>query len=63
MVRIAGDVNDDHIVNNADIAELMNYILGKPSDIFNEDAADVNGNGVVNVADIVEIVKIIKANK
>ena len=63
LVRIAGDVNDDHIVNNADIAELMNYILGKPSDIFNEDAADVNGNGVVNVADIVEIVKIIKANK
>lgn len=63
LVRIAGNVNDDNIVNDADIAELINYIIGKPSNIFNEDAADVNGDGVVNVADIVEIVKIIKANK
>ena len=46
-------------MNAADIVELVNYIMGSPSDKFNESAADVNGDGVVNAADIVGIVNVI----
>ena len=54
-----GDANGDNVVNAADIVELVNYIMGSPSDKFNESAADVNGDGVVNAADIVGIVNVI----
>ena len=55
-----GDANGDGTVNEADIAEIETYIMGKPSAIFVEHAADMNYDGIINVADIVEIVKIIK---
>lgn len=54
-----GDVNLDDSVNAADIVEVVNYIMGKPSGNFNEPVADMNGDGVVNAADIVLIVNII----
>lgn len=54
-----GDANGDGTVNAADIVEVVNYIMNKPSDKFKEDAADANGDGVVNAADIVAIVNII----
>ena len=57
-----GDANDDGTVNAADIVEVVNYIMGNPSDGFNEAAADANGDGVVNAADIVMIVNIIMGN-
>ena len=55
----AGDANGDGEINVADIVEVVNYILGRPSDIFMWDAADLNGDGEVNVTDIVAIVNII----
>ena len=58
-----GDANDDCVVDEADIEEVVNYIMGKASDIFNADNADVNKDGVINAADIVEIVKIIKVGQ
>jgi hypothetical protein len=56
---IKGDANGDGTVDATDIVEVVNYILNKPSDKFNEDAADANGDGVVDAADIEAIVNII----
>lgn len=56
---VIGDVNGDFVVNAADIVEVVNYIMGEPSDAFVFDAADVNGDGSVNAADIVLIVNLI----
>ena len=54
-----GDVNGDGIVNAADIVEVVNYIMGNPSDKFNKRGADVNEDGNVNAADIVRITTMI----
>ena len=56
---IQGDANGDSEVNVADIVEIVNFILGKPSAKFLETAADLNGDGEVNVSDIVKLVSII----
>jgi arabinan endo-1,5-alpha-L-arabinosidase len=55
----AGDANGDGTVNAADIVEVVNYIMGKPSDKFDAEAADANHDGTVNAADIVYIVNLI----
>lgn len=56
---IKDDANSDGTVNVADIVEVVNYIMGNPSNTFVKDQADVNGDGVINATDIVEIVKLI----
>ncbi|MBQ8715805.1 MAG: leucine-rich repeat protein [Prevotella sp.] len=56
---IPGDANDDGKVNVTDIVEMVNSILGNPSDKFIFEAADVNEDGLVNVTDIVSVVNII----
>ena len=56
---ISGDVNGDGLVNVTDIVAMVNYIMEKPSDDFNEEAADLNGDGEINVTDIVMRVSII----
>ena len=53
--NIIGDINSDGTVNDADINEIVNYILGCPSEKFKIEAADVNHDDKVNVADIVKI--------
>ena len=58
-IFVMGDANDDGTVNAADIVEVVNYIMGHPSDKFNEANADANDDGSVNAADIVMIVNII----
>ena len=60
---IRGDANGEGTVDVCDMVAIMDYILNKPSDTFNFNAADVNGDGAVNVADIVGIVNIILGNK
>ena len=57
-----GDANGDGTVNAADIVEVVNYIMGSPSDNFKEALADANGDGTVNAADIVTIVNTIMGN-
>ena len=54
-----GDANGDGVVDVADVVAVVNYILGKASDNFNEAAANINGDEVVDVADVVGIVNII----
>ena len=56
---LLGDANDDDAVNVADIVEIVNYILEKPSERFLFGAADVNADEEVNVTDIVKVVNII----
>ena len=58
-----GDANGDYIVNAADIVEVVNYIMGNPTEKFTKSAADVNCDGVVNAADIVAIVNIIMSDQ
>lgn len=57
-----GDANGDGIINAADIVEVVNYIMGNPSEGFNNTPADANGDGTVNAADLVVIVNMIMAN-
>ena len=59
-----GDANGDGKVDAADIADIVNHTIGKPTSTgkFIEAAADVNGDGIVNTADIVKIVNIIMGN-
>ena len=56
ITAIKGDANDDGILNAADIVEVVNYIMGTPSDNFIFEMADANNDGTVNAADIVTIV-------
>ena len=56
---ILGDVNGDGLVNVTDIVATVNYIMEKPADGFNKEAADLNGDGEINVTDIVKMVSII----
>jgi hypothetical protein len=43
----------------ADIVEIVKYLMGKPSEIFNVSSSDINGDGKVNIADILKIVNAI----
>lgn len=63
MTIVEGDVNGDDKVNEEDIEEVVNYIMGNPSDKFNKALADMNEDGDVNAADIVKIVNIINLQK
>ena len=54
-----GDANGDKQVNVSDIVEIVNSILGKPSDKFIKIAADMNNDNDINVTDVVMVVQII----
>ena len=60
---VMGDANGDSEVNVADIVEIVNYILGKPSAKFVKTPADLNKDGDVNVTDIVMVVNIIMSTQ
>ena len=55
-----GDANCDGNIDATDIADIVNYMTGKPTSTgkFKEETADVNGDGMVNAADIAKIVRI-----
>jgi hypothetical protein len=56
---ILGDVNGDGKVDVADVVAVMNYILDKPTNAFNFDAANMNGDNVVDLEDVESIVNTI----
>lgn len=58
-----GDANCDGKINVADIVEIENYKLEKPSDKFSFNAADITRDGKVDEDDIEEIVKIIMGSE
>jgi hypothetical protein len=55
----SGDANGDGKVDASDIVSIVNYLLGKPSDSFNETNADANNDGQILVDDAVETINII----
>lgn len=57
--NLSGDVNSDGAINIADATELIDFILGSPSEDFIFDNADVDGDGMVTVADLTELIDII----
>ena len=57
--NLSGDVNGDGAINIADATELVDFILGNPSEIFNVNNADVDGDGMVTVADLTELIDFI----
>lgn len=52
-----GDCNEDGQVSAADLVCVINTILGKPVDVFNQELADCNGDGKITLADAVLIIK------
>lgn len=56
---IAGDVNNDAIVDVADVTAIAGHILGDEVDPFIEEAANLNNDEKINVTDIVLLVNII----
>lgn len=55
-----GDANGDSTIDEKDIQEIVDYLMGSPSEEFNMKGADANGDNKVNVADIVEIQNFLK---
>ena len=56
-----GDVNDDGIVDIADVTTLIDYLLGATISPFSMSAADVNGDGDIDVADVTPLIDLILA--
>jgi hypothetical protein len=54
-----GDVNEDGMVDIADVVATVNYVLGTIPSVFNETAADVSGNGRIDISDVVGIVNLV----
>ncbi len=56
---VVGDANGDGAVRVGDAISILNYIVGKVSDGFNEKAADANGDGSIRVGDVITVLNII----
>lgn len=54
---LKGDANGDKSVDDADVAEVADHIVGKPSTSFFKKGADMNNDGVVDIVDQVLIIK------
>ncbi len=56
---LIGDVNHDGYVNIVDVVEIVNYLLGRPSQDFDLTVADLNDDNDVTIADAVALVNMI----
>ena len=54
-----GDANGDGRINGLDIVELVDFIMGRPSEYFVEAASDLTGDGLVNGMDLVQMVSLV----
>ncbi|MBR0122217.1 MAG: T9SS type A sorting domain-containing protein, partial [Bacteroidales bacterium] len=57
---ILGDVNEDNVVNVADVQAVASYLYGYYLPTFNVINADANQDGVINIGDIQAILMIIQ---
>jgi helix-turn-helix protein len=60
---ILGDVNEDNVVNVADVQAVASYLYGYYLPTFNVINADANQDGVINIGDIQAILLIIQNNQ
>ena len=58
-----GDVNDDGVVDIADITALVNQLTGQPGTPFIRAAADLSGDGEVTIADLPLLVALVLAKE
>ena len=54
-----GDVNDDGVVNIADVTSLIDYLLSGDGSGINLYAADVNSDDNINIADVTHLIDIL----
>tara|TARA_Y100000004_G_scaffold110058_1_gene123488 strand:+ start:329 stop:1831 length:1503 start_codon:yes stop_codon:yes gene_type:complete len=57
--NITGDCNNDGSIDILDIVEMINYILGTPSQDFIFGNCDMNGDGDIDIIDVVQLVNLI----
>ena len=56
---MAGDVNDDGVVNSADVMAMAHHLVGQTPAPFNTMTADVNADNRISVADLTGIIGIL----
>jgi len=56
-----GDVNEDGLVNIADVTTLIDYLLGGAPSPFNTAAADVDGDGKIKIGDVTDLINLLLA--
>jgi carboxypeptidase D len=60
---ICGDVNNDSIINVADVVYLTNYLfIGGPAPVPMKCVGDCNGDGIVNISDVVYLINYLFIN-
>lgn len=52
---IKGDVDDNGIINTADMIKLISYVVGSSESIVNLDNSDFNNDGKIDSADVMEM--------
>ena len=60
--EIRGDVNQDGLVNIADVTALINYLLTDDETGININAADCDQNSKVNIADVTTLINYLLTN-
>lgn len=54
--HLAGDINDDGLIDNKDVTRLLRYVSGWDVDVMTS-ALDVNGDGLTNIKDALRLLK------
>lgn len=54
-----GDVNMDNVIDVTDVVLIIDDILGKNPNNYNNALADVNGDGEINITDVVFVIDFI----
>ena len=62
-VSKAGDINQDGLVNTADLVLLQKYLVKKADKVSDLNAADVDENGKINIFDAVKLRRVIMETK
>ena len=57
-----GDANGDGITDISDLITLVQYIIGRPVNDFNERCADISGDGVISISDMMVLIDYLLAN-
>jgi len=59
VLPVMGDVNNDGTVDQLDVVDTVDYILGRDPDPFYTSSADLTHDGIIDVRDILRILHLI----